>query len=696
MEVIPTERIRNVALVGHGGAGKTTLAEAMLLEAGLVSRLGRVEDGTTVCDSEPEEQRRGQSLSLALAPIVWKDHRINLLDAPGYADFEGEALTALRVADLAVFVVSAVAGPEVQTIRLWKAAADLGLPRMVFVNKLDRERASFPRTLDQLRDRLGAGVAPLELPIGEEAAFTGLADLLTDTAFLYDGSSGGHTTAPIPDDMEALEHQVHDNLVEGIVVADDGLLERYLEGEIPSVDELERTLAHGVDQASVFPVVCGSATGRIGIDRLIDLICEIGPSPLERPPIEVEAGDTIVDIAPDASGQPLLFVFKTLADPFVGQVSLFRVLSGTVHADDHLVNPRSGADERLHGLFRVSGRDHEPVDVLVAGDIGGVAKLAATITGDTLAPRGTPVRVAATEEPPPVLAIAVRARTTADEDKLANALHRLVQEDATLVVTLDPETHQMLLRGTGETHLQVTLERLERKFGVAVDTEEVRVAYRETITQPAEAEGKHKKQSGGHGQFGVATIRIEPLERGEGYEFVDKVVGGAIPRQFIPAVSRGVEEAMAEGGLHGFPVVDVRVTCLDGRYHPVDSSEMSFKMAGRLAFREALAQAAPVVLEPVSAVEVTVPAEVQGDILGDLNSRRGRVQGTEAGEPGEQVVIAQVPTAELRRYAVDLRSRTGGRGAFSAHHDHYDVVPPNLVDAIGNGAALSGVASVPT
>lgn len=694
MEVIPTERIRNVALVGHGGAGKTTLAEAMLLEAGLVSRLGRVEDGTTVCDSEPEEQRRGQSLSLALAPIVWKGHRINLLDAPGYADFEGEALTALRVADLAVFVVSAVAGPEVQTIRLWKAAAEMGLPRMVFVNKLDRERASFPRTLDQLRERLGAGVAPLELPIGEEAGFNGLADLLTDTAFLYDGTSGGHTTAPIPDDMEALEHQVHDNLVEGIVVADDALLERYLEGEVPTVDELEHTLAHGIDQASVFPVVCGSATGRVGIDRLIDLICEIGPSPLERPPIEVEAGDTIVDIAPDAAGQPLLFVFKTLADPFVGQVSLFRVLSGTVHADDHLVNPRSGADERLHGLFRVSGREHEAVDVLVAGDIGGVAKLTGTVTGDTLAPRGTPVRVAVPAEPEPVLAIAVRARTTADEDKLANALHRLVQEDATLVVTLDPETHQTLLRGTGETHLQVTLERLERKFGVAVDTEEVRVAYRETITKPAEAEGRHKKQSGGHGQFGVATVRIEPLERGAGYEFVDKVVGGAIPRQFIPAVSKGIEEAMAEGGLHGFPVVDVRVTCLDGRYHPVDSSEMSFKMAGRLAFREALAQADPVVLEPVSAIEVTVPADVQGDVLGDLNSRRGRVQGTEAGEPGEQVVIAQVPTAELRRYAVDLRSRTGGRGAFSAHHDHYDVVPPNLVDAIGNGGgSLSGAAS---
>ncbi|MGZ4709797.1 MAG: elongation factor G, partial [Acidimicrobiales bacterium] len=492
MEVIPTERIRNVALVGHGGSGKTTLAEAVLLEAGVVSRLGRVEDGTTVCDSEPEEQRRGQSLSLALAPIVWKGHRINLLDAPGYADFEGEALTALRVADLAVFVVGAVSGPEVQTIRLWKAAAEMGLPRMVFVNKLDRERASFPRTLDQLRDQLGAGVAPLELPIGEEAEFHGIADLLTDTAFLYDGTSGGHTTAPIPDDMEALEHQVHDNLVEGIVVADDTLLERYLDGEVPSVDELERTLAHGVDQASVFPVVCGSATGRIGIDRLIDLICEIGPSPLDRPPVEVEAGDTVVEIAPDADGEPLVFVFKTLADPFVGQVSLFRVLSGTVHADDHLVNPRSGADERLHGLFRVSGREHEPVDALVAGDIGGVAKLTGTTTGDTLAPRGTPVKVTLPEQPEPVLAIGVGARTTADEDKLANALHRLVQEDSTLVVTLDPETHQTLLRGTGETHLQVTLERLERKFGVAVDTEEVKVAYRETITQPAEAEGTHK------------------------------------------------------------------------------------------------------------------------------------------------------------------------------------------------------------
>jgi elongation factor G len=594
-----------------------------------------------------------------------------------------------------VFVVSAVAGPEVQTLRLWKAAAELGLPRMIFVNKLDRERASFPRTLEQLREHLGAGVAPLELPIGEEAGFRGIADLLTDTAFLYDGTTGGHNTAPIPEDMEALEHQVHDNLVEGIVVADDALLERYLEGEVPSVEELERTLARGVDDASVFPVVCGSATGRIGIDRLADLICEIGPSPLDRPPVEVEAGDTVVEIAPDAAGQPLVFVFKTLADPFVGQVSLFRVLSGTVKTDDHLVNPRSGTDERLHGLFRVAGREHEPADMLLAGDIGGVAKLSGTTTNDTLAPRGTPVRVTVPHAPPPVLDIAVRARTTADEDKLANALHRLGAEDATLVVTLDPETHQTLLRGTGETHLQVTLERLERKFGVAVDTEDVRVAYRETITQPAEAEGKHKKQSGGHGQFGVATVRIEPLERGAGYEFVDKVVGGAIPRQFIPAVSKGIEEAMAEGGAHGFPVVDVRVTCVDGRYHPVDSSEMSFKMAGRLAFREALAQAGPVVLEPISAIEVTVPAEVQGDVLGDLNSRRGRVQGTEAGGDGEQIVIAQVPTAELRRYAVDLRSRTGGRGTFSVHHDHYDVVPTNLVESISNGSgALSGVGGV--
>lgn len=679
MRPVPTEKIRNVALVGHNGAGKTTLAEALLYTAGVLTRMGRVEDGTTVCDFEPEEKAHGQSLSLAVAPFEWKGHKVNLIDTPGFADFEGEAAAALAVADLAVFVVSAVEGVEGQTERLWRLAAEQQVPRMVFINKLDRDRASFERTLEQLRDRFGAGIAPLELPIGEESSFRGIADLLTDTAYLYE--NGRATAAEIPDEMESLEHQVHDNLVEGIVVADDAQLERYLEGDIPSFEELEHTLAVGVDAARVFPVVCGSATADIAVDRLADFICEIGPSPLDRPPLVVEAGDTTVEVVPDAGGDPLAHVFKTVSDPYVGRLSLFKVVSGTVRADDHLVSSRSGADERLHGLFTLRGHDQDAVTEVPAGDIAAVAKLADTRTGDTLAPKGRPVRIPTVTPPAPTMAIALSARNKADEDKLANALHRLVDDDPALALERDDETRQTLLRGSGETHLQVALEKLAR-FGVVVDTAEPQVPYRETITVAAEAEGRHKKQSGGHGQFGVCTLRVEPLPRGAGFEFVDAIVGGAIPRQFIPAVEKGVEEAMREGGVHGHPVVDVRVTCLDGKYHSVDSSEMSFKMAGRLAFREALAQAAPVVLEPVSHLEVTVPTDLQGDVMGDLNARRARVQGTELAGEGEQTILAMVPTAELGRYTVDLRSITGGRGRFRAEFDHYDVLPPNLVDAV--------------
>jgi len=682
---VAPENIRNVALVGHSGTGKTTLAEALLYTAGAITRMGRVEDAATVCDFDPEEHKRRQSLSLAVAPFEWKGHKINLIDTPGYADFEGEVHAALRVADLAIFVVSAVEGVEVQTERFWKAAEAIGLPRMIFVNKIDRERASFTRTLDQLRDTFGAGIAPLELPIGEESQFRGIADLLTDTAYVY--TDGKSTKTDIPDDMEALEHQVHDNLVEGIVVADDAQLERYLEGDIPSVEELERTLAAGVDVAQVFPVVCGSALADIAIDRLADFICEIGPSPLDRPPVEVHAGESTVGVVPDRTAEPLAFVFKTIADPYVGQLSLFKVLSGTIKTDQHLHNSRSSADERLHGLFMLRGREQTAVDTVVAGDIAAVAKLGHTTTGDTLTPKGKPVVVPAIERPEPVLATAVVARTQADDDKLANALHRLVEEDPALVVVRDDETHQTLLKGMGETHLQITLEKLERKFGVNVDTEDVRVAYRETITTEADAEGKYKKQSGGHGQFGVCQLHVEPLDRGAGFEFVDKIVGGAIPRQFIPAVEKGIEETLTEGGVFGYPVVDVRVACVDGKYHSVDSSEMSFKMAGRLGFKEAMAKANPVILEPISRLEVTVPTDVQGEIMGDLNSRRARVHGTEVGDSGEQVIIAEVPTAEIRRYAIDLRSKTSGRGRFKATHDHYDVLPPNLVDAVTRLAA---------
>lgn len=685
MDSFPTQKIRNVALVGHGGAGKTTLVEALLLCSGATNRLGRVEDGSTTTDFDPEEIKRGISVGLAMAPVEWKGHKINLLDCPGYADFFCEVESALSVADLAVFVVSAVEGVEVQTEAAWKLASDLGVPRMIFVSKLDRERAGFERTLDQMRSIFGAGVAPLELPIGEEAALRGVADLLTDTAITYE--DGKATTGDIPEDMEALEHQVHDNLVEGIVVADDDLMTRYLDGDIPTPKELEETLAKGVAAASVFPVVCGSATKCIAIDRLADFICEIGPSPLDRPPVMVEAGGSTQEISPDSSQSPLAYVFKTIADPYVGKLSVFKVLTGTMRPDVVMVNTRAHSDERLHTLVTLKGKEQVPVKELAAGDIGAVAKLAHTITGDTLAPKGLPVSVPRPETPNPALTIAIVPHSKGDEDKLMTALHKLCDEDPALSVRREDETHQTLLSGSGETHLAIVLERLTRKYSVAVDTQDVRVPYRETISASSEAEGKYKKQTGGHGQFGIANIRIEPQERGAGFKFEDAIVGGAIPRQFIPAVEKGIAETMATAGVRGFPVVDVKVTLYDGKYHAVDSSEMSFKMAGSIGFREAMAKAEPVVLEPISLLEVIVPTSMQGDIMGDLNSRRGRVQGTDSLGNGEQKITALVPTAEILRYAIDLRSLTGGRGRFNVTHDHYDLMPSHLVDKIATPRA---------
>jgi elongation factor G len=679
-----TGQIRNVALVGHSGAGKTSLAEALLHRAGAINRLGRVEDGTTACDFDPEEHKRSMSLSLSVAPFEWRDHKINLIDTPGYADFMGDVAAALRIADLAVFVVSAVDGVEVQTEEAWELARRLGVPRMVFVNKLDRERADYDETLAQLRARLGAGIAPLELPIGEEVDFRGIADLLTDTAHIY--ADGVPHTEAIPDEMEALEHRVHDNLVEGIVVADDAMLERYLDGDVPSLDDLEHTLHDGIAAATVFPVTVGSATREIGIDRLADFLVEIGPSPLDHP-VMITAGNgdqpQQIDVDADASGDPLAFVFKTIADPYVGQLSVFRVVSGTLRPDDHLINSRTGGDERLHGLLTLRGKEQESATELVAGDIGAVSKLAATLTGDTLAPRGKPVVVAPVQQPEPTLAVAVVPRTQADEDRLATALHKLVDEDPALRIERTDETHQTLLHGTGETHLQITLEKLTRKFGANVDTEPLRVPYRETVTASVTGvEGRHKKQTGGHGQFGVCVIDLQPRERGTGFEFASTVVGGAIGRSYIAAVQKGIEEAMTEGGVFGYPVVDVGVTVTDGKEHSVDSSEMAFKVAGRLAFRSAMAQAKPVILEPVSRLEVTVPIELQGDVMGDLNARRGRVQGTDSTGDGRQTIMALVPTSEIQRYAIELRSLTGGRGRFHSEHDHYDVLPAHLVDGV--------------
>ncbi len=680
MKVFPPEKIRNVALVGHSGAGKTTLAEALLYRAGTIKRLGTVEEGNTVTDFDPEEHARGMSLGLALAPFEWRGHKINLIDTPGYADFVGDVHAAMRVADLAVFVVDAVDGVEVQTEYAWRIAEEHRVPRMVFINKLDKERSSYDRTLTQLRDRFGAGIAPIELPIGEHAEFHGVADLFRDKAYLYD--SGQAEEGKIPEEMADREHEVHDNLVEGIVVADDEMLERYLDGDVPSIDELEHTMAIGIADASVFPVVCGAALGPIAVDRLADFIVELGPAPTDRPPIMVEVGDELIEIESDPSGDPLVFVFNTIADPYVGQISLLRVRSGTLKPDLTLTNSRTGTDERLAKLATMTGKETELVDAAPAGDIIAVAKLTHTATGDTLAPKHKPVRLPNIERPSPVLATALVAKTQADDDKLGTALRRILIEDPTLELELSAETNQTLLKGMGETHLLITIERLERKFGVGVVTEPVRVPYRETVTRSTEAEGKYKKQTGGHGQYGVASIKLAPTARGEGFEFSDEIKGGSIPRQFIPAVEKGIAETMAEGGVRGFPVVDIKVSLVDGKYHSVDSSEMSFKQAGRLALRAAMDQAGPILLEPVSKIVVTVPSDYQGDVMGDLSGRRGQLQGTETTANGQQRITALVPTSEVLSYAIDLRSITQGWGHFETAHDHYQEVPAHMANQI--------------
>jgi elongation factor G len=693
-----TDRIRNVALVGHNGSGKTTLAEALLVRAGVLARAGDVEDGSTVCDTEPEEVKRGMSLSLAVAPFEWRcdddgeTYKINLIDTPGYADFSGDVDAALSVADLAVVVLSAVDGIEVGTEQAWAKCAARGLPRLVFVNKEDKPRADFHHVFDQLRQRFGSGFVPLELPLGEEERFHGVADVLSDQGFEYE-PDGHHHAETLPSDVVDEEHRLHDELVEEIVAGDDEQLERYLSGDVPTTAELGRTLAHEVLEGKEFPVLVGSATSGVGIDRLADYICELGPSPAARP-VTVVAGrddDPIeAEVTADATGKPLAHVFKTVADQFVGQVSLFKVLSGTISGDDRLVNTASGVEERLHGLFHLRGKEHLQTNRVTAGDIAAVAKLSDTATGSTLAPKDSPVRVRTERPAIPNYGLALKPLTQSDDDKLSGALSRLVAEDPQLLVDRIEETGQTVLRGAGDTHLAVALERLARKFGVNVETEPVRVPYRETISGSAEAEGKIKKQSGGHGQYAVANLRVSPKPRGEGTEFVDSIVGGAIPRNYIPAVQRGVEEAMAAGGVHGFPVVDVRVECYDGKYHSVDSSDMAFRTAAAHGLREALEKAGATVLEPVSEVTVTVPEASQGDILGDLNSRRGRVLGTTSLGDGTTEIVAHVPSAELARYAVELRSMTGGRGSYVASHDHYDVLPSHLVDRVKQAAAANG------
>jgi len=679
-----TDRIRNVALVGHGGVGKTTLAEALLHRAGVTSRMGSVDDGTTVLDHDPEETQRGSSVSTGIASFDWETsdrerYRVNLLDTPGHPDFVAELDAALAVADLAVLVVSATDAIEVGTETAWRKCAERSLPRMVFVTREDQHRADFEGVLADLKSTFGSGFAPIELPLGEAAEFHGVADVLTEEAHEYD-ADGEHHVEPLPQEVEAHERETHDLVVEEIVAGDDDQLERYLDGDEISPADLEHTLAAELLACTEFPVLVGSGTTGVGVDRLGDYICRLGPSPADRS-TTVRAGDRDVDVVADDTEEPVLHVFKTVTDKYVGRISVFRVVTGTLRPDDALLDVRSRSEQRLHGLFHLCGREQVQASRLVAGDIGAVTKLADTMTGTTLAPSGRPVEVPPAPLPSAHLSVALVPAGQSDDDKLPEALQKLAQDDPSLVVGHDPLSQHAVLRVVGDAQLAVSLARLEHKYGVSVSTQDVRVSYCRTIAHPAEVQGRLKKQSGGHGQFAVVDLRVSPLARGAGFEFVDAVVGGAIPKHYIAAVRGGIEDAMASGGAAHIPVVDVKVECLDGKTHSVDSSDQAFRIAAATGFLDAIDAGGSVLLEPITQLVVRVPVEMQGDVLGDLSARRARIVSSETFGDGEQVITAEVPVAEIARYAMDLRAMTAGRGEYTATESHRDVVPDHLVEA---------------
>ncbi|GIW12868.1 MAG: elongation factor G [Tepidiforma sp.] len=673
MKVYPTEAIRNVVLVGHGSVGKTSLAEAALYESGAITRLGSIQDQNTVTDYDEDEHRRKFSLNLALAPLEWEERKINLIDTPGYADFVSEVICGAHAADLAVVVVDAVAGPEVGTDRAWQIAERLGLPRMIVVNRMDRENANFADVLAAMQERWGHRVMPLQLPIGAHESFSGVVDLLHMKAYVGETAE----EVDIPDDLLGEAERLRAQLIEGIVETDEELMNKYFADEELTEEELRRVLHGGLDHNLIFPVLVTSATRLIGVRQLLHNIAFSGPSPADRDPIQ--AGE--VQLTADPSAPPVALVFKTSADPFVGRLSYLRVVSGRIGSDSHLWNANREADERVGTLYVQRGREQTPVPELVAGDIGVVAKLAHTATGDTLGSRERPVTLPPMVFPPPVFSMAVRPVGKGAADKLGPSLQRMLEEDPGLRLDRDPATGELVLSGLGDAHLEVTVERLKRKFNVEVELALPRVPYRETITKKASAEYTHKKQTGGHGQYGRVVLEVEPLPRGSGIQFTERVVGGAVPKEFIPAVEKGVLETAAGGIIAGYELTDCLVTLVDGKHHPVDSNEMSFKLAASQALKEAVQAAGPILLEPVMLIRVFVPETFAGDIVGDLNTKRARIHGINP-DGGMSVVEAEVPLAEVQRYASDLRSLTQGRGVFELSFDHYGEVPANIAQRV--------------
>jgi len=678
-----TENLRNVGLFGHGGAGKTSLAEAILYTAKVIDRMGKVENGNTVSDFEPEEIKRGISLSLSVLPLEWKGKKINVIDTPGYADFIGEIKSALRAVDSMLIVIDAISGIQVQTEKVWGMGEEEKLPVAFVVNKLDRESADFYENVKAIQERFGGKAIPIYLPIGKEGNFNGVIDLLEGKAYIYKDDKGEAVESEIPAELKSDYEKYRQQLIETIIEFDEELLQKYLEGEEIESSLIAKTLKEAFIGREIFPIFPVSSYKNVGVSKLLDAIVAFFPNPLERPAIPIEdlkKGETKAIRIGEKNGL-LAFVFKTSADPFVGKISYIRVLSGVLKPDSALFNVNKGVQEKIGGLFYQRGKNQEVATEISTGDIGVITKLKETSTNETLSDKDNSIKVVPVEFPEPVFAVAVVPKTRADEDRMSSAIARILEEDPTLRVQRNVETNETLIYGLGDSHLEVVVERMQRKFGVNVTLGTPQVAYRETIRATVKAEGKVKKQTGGRGQYGHVWLELEPLPRGAGYEFVDKIVGGVVPKNYIPAVEKGVRETMEKGVLAGFPVVDVRVTLFDGSYHEVDSSDMAFKIAAAKAFKKGFMEAKPVLLEPIMSVEVTAPSEYTGDIISDLNGRRGRV--TQIDALGKlQVVKALVPLAEMLRYSSVLKSITQGRGSYSMKFSHYEEVPAKIQEEI--------------
>ena len=681
------DRIRNVALIGHRGSGKTSLYEAMLFEAGAINRLGSVEEGTTTSDHEPDERRRGLSINACVSCFEHDEREINLIDTPGDPSFVADAAAAIRAADSCVVVVNGVNGVEVNTERLWQRADEEGLARLVFVNMLDRERADFFAALESLKAAFGPHVVATEIPIGAEQDVRGVVDLIDMEAWVYAGGDrGGAERTAIPDELRPRAEEYREKLMDEVAENSDELLERYLDGEEIGHEEIVAALKRGVTEGHLFPVTCGVATRNLGTNRLLDALVEDLPSPRMRGPLEAldEEGEPVA-VAPDDDGPLVAYVFKTTADPYTGRINLFRVYSGTIRSDSQAVDVTRGAKERIGQLGQPLGKDLKPVAELGAGDIGAVAKLKETRAGDVLGDGGRRLAVRPLQLPAPVMAFSYEPKTKGDEERAATAVRRLSEEDPTLDVHRDPQTGEQIIAGLTQVHVEVLVERMRERFGAEIELHPPRVPYQEAIRAAAAAHARYKKQTGGKGQFADCTIEIEPGEDGAGLEFVDQIKGAAIPGGFIPAVEKGVVEAMRHGTVAGYPVKDVRVRLVDGKHHDTDSSELAFKLAAAMAFREAMAEAEPVLLEPIVKLTINCPDEVVGDVIGDLNSRRGRPLGMEAKGRATEV-RAEVPMAEVLDYAPDLRSISGGRAEFTLEFERYEPVPDHLAARVVEAA----------